>query len=87
MAEAFKTWQCGTCGFIYDEAVGLPDEGFPGDAWHTQDLTANYGAPTASSAGASPVALVHMGYTSVDLLWHSVERCATECHVVYGWKI
>jgi hypothetical protein len=23
----FKTWMCLICGFIYDEAAGLPDEG------------------------------------------------------------
>lgn len=22
-------WMCGPCGFIYDEAVGMPDEGIP----------------------------------------------------------
>ncbi|HEY1752139.1 MAG TPA: rubredoxin [Caulobacteraceae bacterium] len=34
MAEPLKTWQCGTCGFIYDEAEGLPAEGFaPGTRW------------------------------------------------------
>ena len=27
-AEPYKTWQCATCGFIYDEAEGLPGEGF-----------------------------------------------------------
>jgi len=27
MAEAFKTWQCRTCGYLYDEAAGDPDEG------------------------------------------------------------
>jgi rubredoxin len=32
--EPFKTWQCGTCGFVYDEAEGLPDEGLaPGTRW------------------------------------------------------
>jgi rubredoxin len=30
----YKTWQCGTCGFVYDEAEGLPDEGLaPGTRW------------------------------------------------------
>ena len=30
----FKTWQCGTCGFIYEEAEGLPNEGLaPGTRW------------------------------------------------------
>ena len=33
-AEPFKTLQCATCGFIYDEAEGLPAEGFaPGTRW------------------------------------------------------
>ena len=27
-------WQCVVCGFIYDEAVGIPDEGIPaGTTW------------------------------------------------------
>jgi rubredoxin len=31
---ALKTYQCGTCGFIYDEAEGLPEEGLPpGTRW------------------------------------------------------
>ena len=34
MAAPFRTFQCGACGFIYDEAAGLPDEGFPpGTRW------------------------------------------------------
>lgn len=29
-----KKWQCVVCGFIYDEELGLPDEGIaPGTAW------------------------------------------------------
>ena len=29
-----KKWQCATCGFIYDEAEGLPDEGIAaGTRW------------------------------------------------------
>jgi len=29
-----KTLQCATCGLIYSEAEGLPEEGFPpGTAW------------------------------------------------------
>ena len=29
-----KIWQCIVCGFIYDEAQGLPDDGFPpGTPW------------------------------------------------------
>ena len=30
----FKVWQCRTCGYIYEEALGLPDEGIPpGTTW------------------------------------------------------
>jgi rubredoxin len=29
-----KQWQCFFCGFIYDQATGLPAEGIPaGTAW------------------------------------------------------
>ena len=29
-----RKWQCMTCGFVYDEALGLPDEGIDaGTAW------------------------------------------------------
>ncbi|WP_435594109.1 rubredoxin [Proluteimonas luteida] len=31
---AFRTWMCVVCGFIYDEAEGIPDEGIaPGTRW------------------------------------------------------
>jgi rubredoxin len=33
-SHAFKTWVCVVCGFLYDEAAGLPDEGIaPGTRW------------------------------------------------------
>ncbi|MGV8864806.1 MAG: rubredoxin [Pseudomonas sp.] len=29
-----KLWQCIVCGFIYDETLGIPDEGIvPGTTW------------------------------------------------------
>ena len=29
-----KSWQCIVCGFIYEEAKGLPEDGIaPGTAW------------------------------------------------------
>jgi rubredoxin len=32
---AFRTWMCVVCGFIYNEADGLPEEGIaPGTRWH-----------------------------------------------------
>lgn len=30
----YEKWVCTICGFIYDEAVGLPDDGIPaGTKW------------------------------------------------------
>ena len=32
--EAYRTWMCVVCGFIYDESAGLPEEGIaPGTRW------------------------------------------------------
>jgi hypothetical protein len=42
----------------------LPGAGFPGDAWHSQDLSANYGTPQVMT-GTSPVSILHDGYDSV----------------------
>ena len=29
-----RTWMCLICGFVYDEAAGIPDEGIaPGTRW------------------------------------------------------
>ncbi|MBS0457970.1 MAG: rubredoxin [Proteobacteria bacterium] len=34
VAATYRTWMCVVCGFIYDEAQGLPDEGIaPGTRW------------------------------------------------------
>jgi len=33
-ATVYRTWMCVVCGFIYDEAVGLPEDGIaPGTRW------------------------------------------------------
>ena len=51
MAEPFKTFQCGTCGFIYDEAEGLPDEGFPpGTRW--ADIPDSWNCPDCGMSKA-----------------------------------
>ncbi len=43
-ARVFRSYQCLICGFIYDEAAGLPDEGIPpGTLW--DDLPPNWGCP------------------------------------------
>jgi len=32
--QALRKWMCVVCGYIYDEAVGAPDEGIPaGTRW------------------------------------------------------
>ena len=42
--QVFKTYMCLICGFIYDEAAGLPDEGIaPGTRW--EDVPPNWTCP------------------------------------------
>ena len=37
-------WECQICGFIYDEALGLPEEGIPaGTRW--DDIPENWQCP------------------------------------------
>jgi rubredoxin len=39
-----RKWQCVVCGFIYDEALGLADEGIaPGTVW--EDIPADWVCP------------------------------------------
>lgn len=39
-----KKWQCQICGFIYDEAQGLPEEGLaPGTRW--EDIPEDWKCP------------------------------------------
>lgn len=40
----FQTWMCLICGWVYDEATGLPDEGIPaGTRW--ADVPMNWTCP------------------------------------------
>jgi rubredoxin len=40
----YRTWMCLVCGFIYDEAAGLPEEGIPpGTRW--EDVPPNWACP------------------------------------------
>ena len=42
--HAMKRYMCLICGFIYDEAEGLPEEGIaPGTRW--EDLPPNWSCP------------------------------------------
>jgi rubredoxin len=41
---AMKTWMCLICGWIYDEAAGVPEEGVaPGTRW--EDIPPNWTCP------------------------------------------
>ena len=49
MAEDFKTFQCGTCGFLYSEEDGLPAEGLaPGTRW--ADIPDDWACPDCGMA-------------------------------------
>ena len=40
----YKTWMCLICGYLYDEAAGVPDEGIaPGTRW--EDVPINWTCP------------------------------------------
>lgn len=42
--DSMRKWQCLVCGFIYDEARGLPEEGIPpGTAW--EDIPDDWECP------------------------------------------
>jgi rubredoxin len=44
----FKVWQCVLCGFVYDEAAGLPSDGIaPGTRW--ADIPENWLCPDCSA--------------------------------------
>jgi len=44
MSTSFKTYICIVCGFIYDEAAGLPAEGIaPGTLWN--DVPPDWACP------------------------------------------
>lgn len=44
-----KKYQCIVCGFVYDEAAGLPDDGIPpGTRW--EDIPADWCCPDCGVA-------------------------------------
>lgn len=46
-----KKWQCVVCGFVYDEVLGLPEEGIaPGTAW--EDIPDEWECPDCGVAKA-----------------------------------
>ena len=47
----FKVWMCVLCGFMYEEANGMPDEGIPaGTRW--QDVPEDWVCPECSATKA-----------------------------------
>ncbi len=48
MSEMRK-WECIICGFVYDEAEGLPEEGIaPGTLW--EDIPEDWSCPECGAA-------------------------------------
>ncbi|QWD91848.1 rubredoxin [Polynucleobacter sp. MWH-Braz-FAM2G] len=46
-----KTWQCIVCGYIYDEAKGIPEDGIPaGTVW--ADVPEDWECPDCGVAKA-----------------------------------
>ena len=46
-----KKWMCILCAFVYDEALGMPDEGVaPGTRW--QDVPETWSCPDCSASKA-----------------------------------
>ncbi|KJS04451.1 MAG: rubredoxin [Gammaproteobacteria bacterium BRH_c0] len=46
-----KKWQCFFCGFIYDEALGMPEDGIPpGTRW--ADIPDDFICPDCGAAKA-----------------------------------
>ena len=54
-----KTWQCTVCGFTYEEAEGMPEEGFPpGTPW--EDIPEDWLCPDCG-AGKADFAMIAIG--------------------------
>lgn len=48
-AEPFLVWQCRTCGFVYEEEFGAPEEGLaPGTRW--RDVPDTWKCPSCGTA-------------------------------------
>ena len=49
MSDAYSEYLCVVCGFVYNEAIGMPDEGFPaGTRW--ADVPANWVCPECGAS-------------------------------------
>lgn len=46
-----RSWECVLCGFVYDEAQGLPEDGIaPGTRW--EDVPADWTCPDCAAPKA-----------------------------------
>jgi rubredoxin len=46
--KGFRRWQCLNCAFIYDEALGAPEDGLaPGTRW--EDIPDDWYCPTCGA--------------------------------------
>jgi len=44
-----RKWKCACCGYVYDEALGWPDEGIaPGTRW--QDVPDDWACPDCGAS-------------------------------------
>ena len=50
---AYRTWMCVVCGFIYDEAAGLPEEGIP-PGTSSQRVAPTMGSARPQCGAAAP---------------------------------
>lgn len=49
--SAYRKWECVICGFIYDEALGLPDHDIaPGTRW--EDVPEDFECPECGTGKA-----------------------------------
>jgi len=47
----FRKWQCFFCGFLYDEALGRPDDGIaPGTSW--EEIPDDWACPDCGATKA-----------------------------------
>jgi len=48
MTKDYRRWQCLNCAFIYDEAIGSPEDGLaPGTRW--EDIPDDWYCPTCGA--------------------------------------
>lgn len=48
MADGTRKWRCKNCGWIYDEAKGIPDQGVP-PGTRLEDLPEDWYCPDCGS--------------------------------------